>query len=44
MAVSATTPIELIESVYQRLPERAAIGRRRPGRPLTRAEKVLFNH
>jgi aconitate hydratase len=44
MAVSASTPIELTEGVYGRLAERAAIGRRRLGRPLTFAEKVLLNH
>ncbi len=30
--------------LYGRLADRAAIGRRRLGRPLTLAEKVLFNH
>jgi aconitate hydratase len=44
MAVSATTPIELVSEVYARLPERVAIGRERLGRPLTLAEKVLINH
>lgn len=42
--VTATTPVELIDSVYARLPERVALGRRRLGRPLTLAEKILFNH
>jgi aconitate hydratase A / 2-methylisocitrate dehydratase len=42
--VSASTPIDLVESVYATLPERAAIGRRRLGRPLTLTEKVLINH
>ena len=42
--VSATTPIELVESVYATLPERAAIGRERLGRPLTLTEKILINH
>ena len=42
--VSATTPIELVEGVYATLPERAAIGRERLGRPLTLTEKVLVNH
>ena len=41
MAVTATTPVELVESVYSRLPERIAAGRERLGRPLTFAEKVL---
>ncbi len=40
----ATTPIELIDEVYARLDDRIAIGRRRLGRPLTLAEKILFNH
>jgi aconitate hydratase len=44
MSVSATTPVELVESVYQRLPERVALGRQRLGRPLTLTEKILINH
>ena len=44
MTVSASTPIELVEAVYARLRERADLGRRRLGRPLTLAEKVLVNH
>ena len=44
MAVSATTPIDLVDAVYARLPERVALGRERLGRPLTLAEKVLVNH
>ena len=44
MAVSANTPIALIEAVYGRLAERTALGRERVGRPLTFAEKVLINH
>jgi aconitate hydratase len=44
MAVSAGTPIELVQQVYGSLPERVATGRRRLGRPLTLAEKVLVNH
>ena len=44
MAVSASTPIELINQVYATLPERLAIGRRRLGRGLTLAEKILINH
>jgi aconitate hydratase len=44
MAVTATTPIELVRSVYDRLPERATLGRTRLGRPVTYAEKVLLNH
>jgi len=44
MAVAANTPIELINGVYDRLSERVELGRRRLGRPLTFAEKVLVNH
>ena len=44
MAVEANTPIELIESVYERLGHRADLGRERLGRPLTLAEKILLNH
>src|SRR5438132_9038303 len=44
MAVTASTPLELIEDVYRHLPERVALGRKRLGRPLTLAEKVLVNH
>jgi aconitate hydratase len=44
MAVAANTPIELINGVYATLPDRVAIGRRRLGRGLTFAEKVLINH
>jgi aconitate hydratase len=44
MAVTAGTPIELVSQVYGGLAERIAIGRRRLGRPLTLAEKVLVNH
>jgi aconitate hydratase len=42
--VSATTPIELVQEVYARLPQRVALGRERLGRGLTLAEKVLINH
>ena len=44
MAVTANTPIELINTVYGRLAERVALGRQRLGRPLTFVEKVLINH
>ncbi len=44
MAVAASTPIELVEKVYGRLPERVDLGRRRLGRDLTLAEKILMNH
>jgi aconitate hydratase len=39
-----TTPLELVEAVYARYPERLDVARRRLGRPLTFAEKVLFAH
>src|SRR5438477_5459436 len=42
--VGPTTPIELIEEVYGRIPDAVAHGRRRLGRPLTFAEKILFAH
>lgn len=44
MAVTATTPIELVEKVYGRLPERVTLGRERLGRSLTLTEKILLNH
>src|SRR3954452_12080403 len=44
MAVTAGTPISLVEQVYERLDERVNVGRSRLGRPLTFAEKVLVNH
>ena len=44
MAVTASTPIELVNGVYGRLADRVALGRERLGRPLTFAEKVLVNH
>jgi aconitate hydratase len=44
MAVSAGTPIELVNKVYGTLPERVALGRKRLGRPLSLAEKILINH
>ena len=42
--VGPTTPVELVEQVYTRYPERVATARRRLGRPMTFAEKVLFAH
>ncbi|MFM8304004.1 MAG: aconitate hydratase [Actinomycetota bacterium] len=42
--VGPITPDALVEEVYGRYPERVEIGRRRLGRPLTFAEKVLFAH
>jgi aconitate hydratase len=44
MAVTASTPLSLVEQVYERLPERVATGRQRLGRPLTLSEKILVNH
>jgi aconitate hydratase len=44
MAVTAGTPIELVEQVYASLPERVAIAGRRLARALTLAEKILVNH
>ncbi|MBI4605604.1 MAG: aconitate hydratase [Planctomycetes bacterium] len=43
--MSAPSPdIALIEKLYGTLETRAALGRRRLGRPLTLAEKILFAH
>ena len=44
MAVSAGTPIELVQGVYATLPQRSELGRSRLGRPLTLTEKILINH
>src|SRR5204863_2081316 len=44
MAVTANTPLDLVDEVYRRLAERVELGRRRLGRPLTLAEKILVNH
>jgi len=44
MAVTASTPVELVEPVYARLPARSALARERFGRPVTLAEKILVNH
>ncbi len=44
MHASSTTPIGLVEGVYSTLGERAALARERLGRPVTLAEKILFNH
>jgi aconitate hydratase len=44
MAVSASTPIELIEQVYGKLAERVAAGRAKERRGLTLTEKILWNH
>ena len=42
--VGPTTPAELVEEVYGRYPERVEVARRRLGRPLTFAEKILIAH
>ena len=42
--VAATTPIQLVQEVYARLPERVGLGREHLGHPLTLAEKILVNH
>ncbi|HWL42525.1 MAG TPA: aconitate hydratase [Ilumatobacter sp.] len=42
--VTATTPIELVQAVYAKLPGNVAAGRAKLGRPLTLAEKILINH
>ena len=44
MTVASSTPIGLIQDVYSTLDDRVAAGRRRLGRALTVAEKVLVNH
>ncbi|HEX2063400.1 MAG TPA: aconitase family protein, partial [Acidimicrobiales bacterium] len=44
MAVTPSTSLDLIDQVYGHLPARVEAGRRRLGRALTLAEKVLFNH
>ncbi len=43
-AVTSSTPRELVESVYAGWHDAVAVGRKRLGRPLTFAEKVLVNH
>ena len=42
--VGPHTPVELVRAAYERFPERTAIARRRLGRALTFAEKVLIAH
>ncbi|MGP0031837.1 MAG: aconitate hydratase [Acidimicrobiales bacterium] len=44
MTVTSATPVSLLQPVYDRLPDRVAMGRARLGRPVTYAEKVLLNH
>ncbi|MEY2460953.1 MAG: aconitate hydratase [Acidimicrobiaceae bacterium] len=43
-AVSAGTPLSLVEQVYDRLNDRVGLGRTRLGRPMTLTEKILVNH
>jgi aconitate hydratase len=40
----ARTPLELVRTRYATAGTAAALGRKRLGRPLTLAEKILFNH
>ena len=42
--VGPATPVELVDRVYGRLEERVTGAREAAGRPLTLAEKILFNH
>ena len=44
MPVAPSTPIQLVEGVYATLDQRIGDARRRFGRPLTLAEKILVNH
>ena len=44
MSVAASTPIELVNRVYATLDQRIGEARKRFGRPLTLAEKILVNH
>ena len=44
MAVSASTPIEIVREVYARFEDRIDAARARLGRPLTLAEKILVAH
>ncbi|MGZ4675522.1 MAG: aconitate hydratase [Acidimicrobiia bacterium] len=43
-SVGPNTPIELVRAAYEKYPERTAVARRRLGRPLTFAEKILVAH
>ncbi|MBA3622107.1 MAG: aconitate hydratase [Euzebyales bacterium] len=43
-ARTASTPVDLVETLYAAFAERVAVGRERLGRPLTLAEKILFAH
>ena len=42
--VGPNTPTELVRVAYEKFPERTEIARRRLGRPLTFAEKILVAH
>jgi aconitate hydratase len=42
--VTSSTEVAMVEPVYARLAARVDLGRERLGRPVTFAEKVLFNH
>ena len=44
MSVAPSTPIELVNRVYATLDQRIGEARKRFGRPLTLAEKILVNH
>src|SRR3989441_1030728 len=44
MAVTPSTPIDLVERIYAQLPGRVATARTRLGRGVSLAEKILFNH
>jgi aconitate hydratase len=42
--VEPFTPLSLVRTAYERYPERLEVVRKRVGRPLTYAEKVVFAH
>ena len=44
MAVTPSTPLDLVDRVYAQLPERVAVARTRLRRGVSLAEKILFNH
>ena len=44
MTVAATTPIDLVRSVYERFEDRVDAARERSGHALTLAEKILISH
>ena len=44
MAASASTPLELVETVYERFENRIDAARDRLGRALTLSEKILIAH